>query len=1397
MIFGLIGFVLAVVTCGQALAAMGPNDVSMGVFSIPLPGCAPEVTISEKDTSSGCYTMTIQNKTLQNGVCSSSGITPTTKQVCDGKDGAGGGCDSKTTVTGPDSNGCYTVTYQKMKVVDEECVEDGDELTYTTCDGATEVEDERYVPYPLSETYERTQGLIDTDEIGHEGYRRLKLKFKSTGTSNVLKFPDYCKEDMEDGLRVKKCTAQGDATGWPDSSNPYSEGEEYIIPFEQVQNGYPQHEYTRPRLSGETTGYPLDPGVLNRVYKYTSGRVRSEFVATDTCDWYAKQSNTNDRVRKCTVRASAGTPGAVSPYAPGDTYCLGNHLSDCNQYTIPVGAVDVCAGLTSSDNAWETTVTATESEYVAHVYPVGGGTCTTNCTGTVGYKLTKEVMCDGNVRTNTVDDKCSSATAPSNVTCATGYAYQQCTPVDSRASVNSYSGCFPDPLNGKYAFKDEIVPVSLAADNDYLYYCKVSDCNVASCWVNETVGGTPYYNDGNGCWGRVSVQGLQGENGKSCFVTNDGTNWNMCCSPTYAGNDCSIITDDNIINKLNGMMCQVNYTHKYLHDDGNGGFTANTTKDGARGERVIVTNSCNADTENLDTYYGEDGPAGDDYDPCDGLTAGSTAALTTVRNTTNVYVPHGNGSNGTTTGIGYYTETNVMCDTSGNKIVKKYDKCDPVSLASGASRTVGGKTCSGNQTLLMCTPQEEPTTPYYVCSDAEVSGYPKKKYFAPTVLDGKITKEGYTAWMHKYTSNGDEIEGDLADKDECHTVYKLARTNTSVSTVTTTTQTTRKCNVQSYEYPSPSSPWTLNREYCLNTDANGNCDGYSDNISDSETSTLKYHLPTMSATDSAIPIRAGYTYYEVKDGNNVTVREIIKEKDKCEEKILGRNASSNINNSAVVTQCTVVAPAGTPGLDSTYTAGVTYCLGYANGTCPSGLTDIGSAIDAAADAETDPCADVAPADKTKTVKSTTVEQTARSNSAPRTTTTTRTMCAGDPQVDINYEKCKPVIPTPVGKTCSNGVWMQCSGSASGEPDGYCETNAVITYVAPVVNDGIPGYLHTVITRNGQTTFVNDQGDKCEPVIGSVTTRASQSTTVYSGYKCTCGGVGGVCGQTGDMYYLGDIVGHESDATFKDLGQIYEQASESDPCTGLDSEDAAKTVKKTEYEYVAKGATGNNTGVGYVKKTKIMCDDTLTIPHKEEEILYDTCEAVKNDNTCLTIVGPNYQCYNQTKNVGDSERAYKTCNPNANVDSILVANKIDEKLNKDITFEVKQNSQDGNKDYITITGTNMTDKPVVALESLQGQSVFDIWKEEQTENAKCQALFDKNCSELTTSDMLLDLSAQGNWARSEYGKNPSLTHADLGGDDFQESLKPCKTGITITPNGTDASGGNKYTMTCTE
>ena len=842
IIFGVFGFVLAVVTGEQAFAALGSGEISMGVFSIPLPGCAPEVTISDEKDANDCYTMTIQNKTLQNGVCSSSGINPIPKKVCDGKDGAGGGDGII-----DDVQGVY-VPYPQSK---------------GTCSGGT-------CQYP-----------------DRQGYLTTTVSFTDSARQPVVTISlDPCEvfyDETDDNKPKKKCTAQGNAIAWlnSDGTGDYEANESYIFgisdPATTLNSGVnpnPYLEYVEPTKNA--SGWFENLGHTVKVTVFVNGQQKREFHAVDGCDKY---KNSSDPSAEAVVKCTVGEPGKTPGYIPGTTtYCLNINPTLCDDYDSLVDD-GVCAG--AGDDA-SRTVRSTTTEYYG---PSGDSNSTSR---NVGYVATTQVMCSNDSDddiTATHNDPCTPASNPT-VTCASGYTWQTCT--NQTNTSQTYTGCFPSNLGQLFAYKDEIVPVSLAADTNNLYYCKIADCDSDStCWIggNKANGPNP---EATACWGTVSITGLTGDAGPGCSFIYNGTKWQTCCWPVTSGGaldttqspTCTDVTGD-LLNQLNNWMCKPTYTTYYIDKQTSGNYVySRATATNERlantvGVRTKITNCDGTPGGDVDVF---DGETGNGYNPCDGLTAGSMAALTTVRNTTNVYVPHGNGSNGTTTGIGYYTETNVMCDTEGNKIVKKYDKCDPVSLASGASRTVGGKTCSGNQTLLMCTPQEEPTTPYYVCSDAEVSNYPQLVYVAPTVSDGKFTARGYTKRVHKYTSDGAEVDGaERHNPDECHTVYKRTfdigtNDDTGVRTATTTTQSTLKCRVQN----PGTTGWSVGTEYCLNTtnDASTSCNGYSENTSDVITSTLRYHLPIMgTGSDNNKPKEPGYTYdAEVPSGQSETLR---------------------------------------------------------------------------------------------------------------------------------------------------------------------------------------------------------------------------------------------------------------------------------------------------------------------------------------------------------------------------------------------------------------------------------------------------------------------------------------------------------------------------------------------
>ena len=1350
IIFGVIGFVLAVVTGGQAFAALGPGEISMGVFSIPLPGCAPEVTISDEKDANDCYTMTIQNKTLQNGVCSSFGIEPIPKKVCDGKDGAGGGDGII-----DDVQGVY-VPYPQSK---------------GTCSGGT-------CQYP-----------------DRQGYLTTTVSFTDDARQPVVTISlDPCEvfyDETDDNKPKKKCTAQGNATAWlnSDGTGNYEANESYIFeisdPATTLDSGVdpnPYYEYVEP-TKNDASGWFENPGHTVKVTVFVNGQQKREFHAVDRCDKY---KNSSDPSAEAVVKCMVGEPGKTPGYIAGETkYCLNINPTLCGNYDSLVDD-GVCAG--AGDDA-SRTVRSTTTEYYG---PSGNSNSTSR---NVGYVATTQVMCSNDSDddiTATHNDPCTPASNPT-VTCASGYTWQTCT--NQTKTSQTYTGCFPSNLGQLFAYKDEIVPPNFASDGTNLYYCQVEDCdNTAACWIDGNKANGPNPNgklNGTNCWGVVSIDGLQGDAGPGCSFAYYNNQWQVCCLPVDASGNvnvngswsCKEVTDTGILNQLNNWMCKPTYTTKYINKKGDGTYEYKSTTDNERtaatvGIRTTITNCDGTNGGDVDVF---DGPAGDDYDPCDGLS--DTEALNTVSRRTTVYVHHGStDSSTTTTGIGYYTETNVMCDTSGNKIVKKYDKCDPVSLASGASRTVGGKTCSGNQTLLMCTPQEEPTTPYYVCSDAEVSNYPQLVYVAPTVSDGKFTARGYTKRVHKYTSDGAEVDGaERHNPDECHTVYKRTfdigtNDDTGVRTATTTTQSTLKCRVQN----PGTTGWSVGTEYCLNTtnDASTSCNGYSENTSDVITSTLRYHLPIMgTGSDNNKPKEPGYTYdAEVPSGQSETLRITNRKLDKCET-LLTRTNSGTGTVSSSVTKCTVGAPTGTPGLASPYTAEATYCLGYANGTCPGGLIDIGSAIDDAA--ENDPCAEISGTDNlAKAVKKVVSRTYTRSANSQGALTSVYKMCDNTDHTESTADECKEV-PTPAGQTCTNGVWMQCTrqadegaatATARGTTYGYCAVYPQCvgnTGSSSIVKKTQRSYTAPTKTNNGDAYYttpgkVTDVKIACND--STISTEESSEDECQevplNTFACPDGKpVRKQCKRQGKegTNNAGTIYNICTTGT-----SIFSTISDNDPCGGdTTSSDAKKKVKNIRYEYVA--ASGSGT-VGYTKKITSMCN---SLESDKEEYIYDTCISVSAASGCNGANDKNYKCYNQTKLTSSNatEREYNVCNPSSNVSSVALA------------------------------------------DSVKAQSLFEIWKDQYKDlnNTSCSALFGagKTCSasgnNLNESDMLANMNAYGVWKTDQVVTKNQTDSSNLTFEKYQQSLQPCQRFNISEDAGYDGSqgAGKRYTMTCVE
>ena len=277
------------------------------------------------------------------------------------------------------------------------------------------------------------------------------------------------------------------------------------------------------------------------------------------------------------------------------------------------------------------------------------------------------------------------------------------------------------------------------------------------------------------------------------------------------------------------------------------------------------------------------------------------------------------------------------------------------------------------------------------------------------------------------------------------------------------------------------------------------------------------------------------------------------------------------------------------------------------------------------------------------------------------------------------------------------------------------------------------------------------------------------------------------------------------------------------CTGHENDVTA--VKNTVRQYVS--ASGNNRG--YMKLTHSMCDDqTDDVIDKID----DKCLPVMPASSSVCVNGTYLECTPQ-----DGGTVYYICADTAGTTfssaiatvSANVANKANQsalttvsnkvtalettvgnstsglvqqtnnletaianKLNKDVSFSTSGG-------YIKMSATGIsTPVNVVAIADIKGAngaSALELWQAQQTNNTTCQKLFGKNCNALGLTEFMQDISDYGVWARAEYQANGAS--ANVSRSAYRATLQPCQGGITLTPNGTDGSGGNKYTMTCTE
>ena len=1029
VIFGMAFCLTLVFGAGwnYAVAALGANEVSMGTFVVPkgvqgTDACYPRYSYAGWGTGdfdltiewccgSECNTMTNSypvNNALSDytavWVAQNCAHVFTSAQITNGY-----------TVT--ETNPCTGQTINTHNVIGEQGPAGNDADIQSVL--------QVYVPYPSS------LGTCTNNVCQHpnqEGYMKTTITYtpESNKSPQEILQNDRCTELMKpvnnEWVSGKLCVAQGSSAVYS-----YNEGDEYwfqiTIPdgysshadvvntSTTLATGYPQNQYVNPMLSNGTTGFPTEPGYVRKVSKYLDNHETYEFVMMDTCNKYAKSTDLSDRVVKCTVSAPGNTL-----YVQNTSYCLGILQAGCADYDTPVENIDLCTGVGADANK---VVKSAKTEYVAH-----SGTQTK---GSVGYKTTYDTMCNGTVNTTVINDTCVGArqTGSNLVTCATGYAWQVCTDqTDTNTATNKYSGCFPDATGGLFAYKDEVVPVNLASTGENLYYCKIQNCDAnTACWVNGTVGGTP--DSTSDCWGVVNVGGLTGDAGPGCSFVYNNNQWNVCCLPVDAtggvdvnGNwTCKEVEDASILAQLNGWVCKPTYATKYIDASGNefNSRTATTV-----GTKTTVTN--------CDGTFGAAMYAYDD-DPCYGLS--NEIAAQTVKTKSSVYVPNTSATNIFTPAVGYYENTATMCYGSPQVTYDK-DTCTPIA----DTRTGGAATCNGEHQVYMECRRQDTGATYNICdtiegvaqgyaSINEATGWPKTIYVAPekNAINTKLIRAGYTAIEHKYLNRNGGVTTEVLHEDTCREAFKRTRTATNATTVTTTVESVLQCTVQA----PGATGYVAGETYCLNTDANGSCDGYV-TLDDTQTSVLKYHMPTMDSTNTTTPVKPGYTYWQESGTANVVAREIIEETDPCEMVVKpGASGGSSVSTR----RCTVLSPGGT----GTYASGETYCLGEVNGNC-TGYVTVGTMFDDVKDVA---CGEVAAADKSTTIKSTVRSYVAHVGNTRGYMQLQHSMCDDESTVnDQMPDKCVPVMPANAA-TCADGTYLECTPQNGGSVYNICES----------------------------------------------------------------------------------------------------------------------------------------------------------------------------------------------------------------------------------------------------------------------------------------------------------------------------------------------------------------------
>ncbi|MBQ6027310.1 MAG: hypothetical protein IJL21_02050 [Alphaproteobacteria bacterium] len=369
-------------------------------------------------------------------------------------------------------------------------------------------------------------------------------------------------------------------------------------------------------------------------------------------------------------------------------------------------------------------------------------------------------------------------------------------------------------------------------------------------------------------------------------------------------------------------------------------------------------------------------------------------------------------------------------------------------------------------------------------------------------------------------------------------------------------------------------------------------------------------------------------------------------------------------------------------------------------------------------------------------------------------TLTHHMCSGssnDDTSDTQDDRCVPVV-------APNGV---CTGKTYYE----CKTQAATTgWTAAQVY-----YLCVATTYSSVTSAIDNP---CMGVAsGNLSTTERTQTTAYTvpnGSKTTIGGYSYYTNNPGKIVTTSvKCDPGTGGANNTVIGSVQDDCDEIEkPNTSV-----CANASKKFYKCRPQGKIGSSTDPYYI------CTSPLG------ESVLDAIGTVAAD---VSTVSGKVTTLETTVGNSTSGLVQQTNNLEASV-----ANK----LNKDVSFS-KANG------YITMSATGIsTPVNVVAVADIKGDpgsngaSALELWQEQQTDNATCQKLFGKNCNALGLTEFMQDISDYGVWARAEYQANGA--NANVSRSAYRATLQPCQGGITLTPNGTDGSGGNKYTMTCTE